>query len=226
MRCIRSAGLVVVLLAVMAGVVSAQGAPPAPPAPAGGPVIESPQKVAKAYAKQADDRGGQIIGGVALLILLLVPLELLVVVWKPSFVQRVADLALTRFGYTFAWGLASGVLLLLVAAVVGQAKGAGQVLSVLVLAALVVLAAIGLSGLTLRVGERLLGRDGTDRAPRPFVAVQAGAVVSTVAFLVPCLGTLALVVALLAGLGATVRALVGQQPPIAAPPPGGEGTGV
>ncbi len=214
MRYVHPAVVTVVLVAIVLGAASAQPAPPtpaAPPGPANLPTVQAPLDQAGDLARKGADQGGKIAGGIVLLIVVLMPIQLLVVVWRPGFVQRAADLSTGRPGYALLWGLASGALLVLVGIVVAQAKGIGEALGVLIFAATLILGTAGLSGLTLRLGERLLARDGTDQAPRPFVAAQAGTLTGTFVFMVPWLGWLVLLVALLVGLGAAFQALVGRQ---------------
>lgn len=178
----------------------------AAPEGAGSPAADAKQP---ANPRRGRGRGNGDAGGAMMLMAFfgvagLAPLPLLVTAAWPLFVRR-TSVAVSRFRlHTVLWGVAASFLLIVLALVFSE--GAVALTYILILGWLA-LGAIGFSGFAMNAGQRLLERDGTGLPSRPLICTFAGLIVCGWVFVIPVLGWLLLLAAIVVGTGASMQAL-------------------
>lgn len=182
----------------------------------GAPAISAPEVAPPAPEQQ---QNGQWLAVILIVICAAFALRLLTVTVWPDFARRCAAAYGSHRGYALLWGTASAGLVVIIALLLGSVGGGGEALAALLLIALVVMACVGATGVTLPYGERWVLRDGIERQPRPLLSVLAGSVVTSFLFLIPCVGQVLLLLMLVAGLGAAIQAWSGRGQPAPAEPP-------
>jgi hypothetical protein len=139
------------------------------------------------------------IGGGASLCALLTVCELLL----PRLTGRARATAEQMPRRSIAVGLVNAIFFGVLIAALGAGDDGARILSLLILAAMLGLAAIGLAGIAQRVGDRLAPGRG------PHTRLASGAALLILASLTPIVGWLALApLTLLAGLGAAIIAII------------------
>ena len=173
-----------------------------------------------AWTPAAAQMGGQekAVGALAVALLLLVAIpslaiaELLVMALLPGPVAAARQVLMRRRLACLAAGAAVLVLASVLVAVLSQAKGIGQLLAVLVIAAVVLGIVLGFPAIGLMAGRAVLETSG--RTPTPLASAAWGLVLILFGSLFPVLGWALFVFFCLSALGAVALSLPEMRRPV------------
>lgn len=144
----------------------------------------------------------------------------------PGLVRRSALLVRRTPGRSLLYGLLVTVIVLLgLAAARATADPVGKLVSTVLILPWLALVVIGLAAASYSLGEGLLTASGSPHEGAGPWAAGSGAALLTLINLLPALGQVVLLLAMLAGVGAVTRQLLTRPPPEAVPTDAARGAG-